>query len=76
MMLTNLVLCRVSKDVPCRGLAFATSAASNSTTQAVKTTVLQVKYSKMQLAYHSGNFKRRQCHNKRVSWGDKKIFLK
>ena len=32
------VLCRVSKDVPCRGLAFATSAAINSITQAVKTT--------------------------------------
>ena len=36
-----MVLCRVSKDVPCRGLAFATSAAKNSITQAVKTTVLE-----------------------------------
>ena len=33
------ILCRVSKDVSCRGLAFAMSADINSATQAVKTTL-------------------------------------
>ena len=39
-----IVLCRVSNDVPCRGLAFATSAAKNSITLAVKTSVIEDKY--------------------------------